>query len=180
MTKHDQEQEQTICPWCMTEIVWDEEIGIEKHCPHCDNELSGYRTVQIGIDRDDEDEDQEDQEPEWDAQDEDDSYGGQQWSEGDEGFRRTNRAWLGVEEKLQQIVDHQEEAPECPSCREYMIEAGKQKINVEPTIHPAVGKPLVQSPFETVIYICPACFNTSAILSDRDREVLVKALSPKE
>ncbi|CAH0117869.1 MULTISPECIES: hypothetical protein [unclassified Paenibacillus] len=40
----------TICPWCQTEIVWDEELGPEEECPHCNNELTGYRTLQIQID----------------------------------------------------------------------------------------------------------------------------------
>lgn len=39
-----------ICPWCDTEIVWDEEIGPEDECPHCNNELKGYRTIQIELD----------------------------------------------------------------------------------------------------------------------------------
>lgn len=42
--------EPTICPWCDTEIVWDEEIGPEEECPHCNNELKGYRTLQLQID----------------------------------------------------------------------------------------------------------------------------------
>ncbi|GGG90858.1 hypothetical protein [Paenibacillus radicis (ex Gao et al. 2016)] len=181
-----EQEQQTICPWCMTEIVWDEEIGPEKHCPHCDNELSGYRTLQIGLDQDDqaEDEDEEDtsDEPEWDAGDEDESYGGNgsAWKDTDQGFRHTNRAWMAVEETLRRVVDEQEEAPECPSCREYMIEAGKQKLNVEPTVHGAVGRPLVQSPIETTLYVCPSCFNTSSILSDKDRERMLKALSPQD
>ncbi len=42
--------ESTVCPWCQTEIVWDEELGPEKHCPHCDNELEGYRTISLNLD----------------------------------------------------------------------------------------------------------------------------------
>jgi DNA-directed RNA polymerase subunit RPC12/RpoP len=52
-----------VCSWCQSEIVWDEEIGPEEHCPHCLNELESaedYRTVNVHIDQDDEgDEDYE-------------------------------------------------------------------------------------------------------------------------
>lgn len=41
--------ETTICPWCHTEIVWDEELGPEEECPYCHNELKGYRTLNINI-----------------------------------------------------------------------------------------------------------------------------------
>ena len=37
-----------MCPWCATEIIWDEELGPEPNCPHCENELGGYRTLSLG------------------------------------------------------------------------------------------------------------------------------------
>lgn len=51
MAKNDQLDNNNVCPWCHSEIVWDEEIGPEEHCPHCSNELSGYRTLQVGIEQ---------------------------------------------------------------------------------------------------------------------------------
>ncbi|MFF2483743.1 hypothetical protein [Paenibacillus sp. NPDC058071] len=173
------EQEQTICPWCMTEIVWDEEIGPEEYCPHCENELSGYRTMQIGMEDEEGDANEED-EREWDAQDEDESYGGG-YKEGEEGFRRTTRSRLAAEETLQSIIDHQEEAPECPSCREYMIEAGKQTVDdsFTPTIHASAGQALLETPFELTLYVCPSCFHTSTLLGYKDREKLLNALNPR-
>lgn len=53
--------EATICPWCQTEIVWDEDIGPEEICPYCNNELKGYRTLNISLGSEDEfDDEQED------------------------------------------------------------------------------------------------------------------------
>ena len=43
---------QQLCPWCDTEIVWDDEIGPEESCPHCGNELGDYKTVTYALDRD--------------------------------------------------------------------------------------------------------------------------------
>ncbi|SFE46885.1 hypothetical protein SAMN05216378_3224 [Paenibacillus catalpae] len=167
-------EEQNICPWCYTEIVWDEEIGPEKHCPHCENELSGYRTMQIGIDRD-----EDDREEDWDEKEEakqDDSYN----EDSNEGFRQLNVSWLAAEQTIRQITDSQDEAPECPTCREFMLEAGKQSVTLQPTIHAATGKPVIQSPFETVTYICPSCFQTSTVLGPEARDQMLALLTPKE
>ncbi|TCN00798.1 hypothetical protein EV294_101248 [Paenibacillus sp. BK033] len=170
-------EEQTICPWCDTEIVWDEEIGPEKHCPHCENELSGYRTMQIGIDRD-----EDEQDDNWDGeqgkqqQPQDDAYD----DDSNEGFRQMNVSWLAAEATIRQITDGQDEAPECPSCREYMLEAGKQTVSLLPTVHAVTGKPIIQSPFETVTYICPSCFQTSTVLGESSRKQMLELLAPKE
>ncbi|MGG4143652.1 hypothetical protein ABEW34_11005 [Paenibacillus algorifonticola] len=175
-------EEQVVCPWCLTEIVWDEEIGPEKHCPHCENELDGYRTLQFGVDND-RDEDDEEEEPEWEQEDGSDQAAGSGWDEADDGFRRTHRDWIGAQGKVQQIINEQEEAPECPSCREYMLEAGKHKIATgffEPTLHPALGQSLLQPPFELKLYVCPSCFHTASQLSGNDREGMLRALASED
>lgn len=167
-------EEQTICPWCDTEIVWDEEIGPEKHCPHCENELSGYRTMQIGIDRD-----EDDQKDNWDEEEEeqqDDAF----HDDANDGFRQMNVSWLAAEATIRQITDSQDEAPECPACREYMLEAGKQSVTLQPTVHAVTGNPVITSPFETVTYICPACFQTSTVLGPEARNQMLALLTPKE
>lgn len=38
-----------ICPWCQTDIIWDEEIGPESVCPHCENELKDYRSLTLDL-----------------------------------------------------------------------------------------------------------------------------------
>jgi len=181
-------KEHDICPWCMTEIVWDEEIGPEKHCPHCENELGGYRTVQIGAESDGiDDSELEDRggeaEDEW--LDDDGSEGSEdaRWLEQDGGFRQSKRSWLAVENVLQEIIDQQEEAPECPSCREYMLETGTQTVEVaqfQPAIVPMTGQAVMEAPFRVVWYVCPACYQTSSLLSAADREAMFKRLAPKE
>ena len=83
-----------ICPWCQTEIVWDDEIGPESVCPHCLNELTEYRTVHVR--RDASIAFEEEPNDEW------------------------NRYTLAAE----RFLDTQEEALECPHCQEYMVFAG--------------------------------------------------------
>jgi len=171
-------EDRTICPWCQTEIVWDEEIGPESHCPHCDNELSGYRTVKIGIDptndrseQDDEDEDEES----W--QDEE---------QGDEGadlatYINRSREHLALEETVERLLDQQEEVPECPSCREYMLAAGKETVGSSPaftsTIVPGLDVELLPAPFEIIRYVCPACFTMQSKLAKAEQDRLVHLLA---
>lgn len=177
-------EEQQICPWCLTEITWDEEIGPETHCPHCENELGGYRTVNIGIDNtqtdDDEDSYEEDME-EWNPSEEDDSEA--DWAAEQEGFRGATRGMLAAEGVIQRIVDEQLEAPECPNCREFMLESGTQTIGGEdftPAVPQALGSPLLPTPFRVVWYICPSCFTVSSQLSIQDREAMMGALTEQE
>jgi len=184
-------EEQVVCPWCATEIIWDEEFGPEENCPHCENELSGYRTMQFGIGEDDEvteDNDVQVKAEEWsdDYEEENDDKldnKHKKWLEQGEGYRNTNSALLAIEGSLQNIFDDQEEVPECPSCREYMLEAGTQKFNEQnfvSTVAPSVGGPILPTPFEVKWYVCPACFHTASLLSNKDREVLINRLTPKE
>lgn len=54
--------EHEICPWCQTEITWDEEIGPETICPHCANELGNYRTLNVDLAADEDELDDEETE----------------------------------------------------------------------------------------------------------------------
>ncbi|WP_274649362.1 hypothetical protein [Paenibacillus humicola] len=168
-------EEHVICPWCQTEIVWDEEIGPEKNCPHCENELSGYRTVQLGIDGIDLDEDEEEEEERTDAE-ETDEHG-----EGDfADLRSFHRSQFVFEEVASRIIEEQDEAPECPVCREFMLEAGLQTVEESrfaPRTTAALGEPVVTAPFRVVWYVCPACFHTESKLAYPERERLVRLLS---
>ncbi|RCW41807.1 hypothetical protein [Paenibacillus prosopidis] len=176
--------EHVICPWCLTEIVWDEELGPEELCPHCGSELSNYRSVQLGLESDEQQEDLE-EEYEEEAHEEEDyeSTDHKRWLEQGEGYRSGSIARIAVESTVQRIVDDQEEAPECPACREYMIKAGIQTIGDQhftPAIAPAIGGPVLTAPFQIEMYVCPACFNTSSLLSQRDREQMLERLTPSE
>src|SRR5690606_37434646 len=116
-------EEQVVCQWGLSEIIWDEELGPETHCPHCENELGCYRTMQIGIENDEDNasvsrveeseewvDDEEEEELPQDTRELDDN----------EGFRNSNLKWIAAESTIQRIISEQEEAPECPVCREYM------------------------------------------------------------
>lgn len=170
------EQDQ-VCPWCQTEIVWDEELGPEKVCPHCENELDGYRTVSFGVDRDDlpDGEDEEEQVT-------DDAAAARQraFDEfGADSFRPLNARLIALEGKLEAMLNEQEEVPECPSCREYMLETGRQAIGAEgfkPTVHAAVRRTILNPPFELVWYVCPNCSEMHSRLAPADREKLLSRI----
>ncbi|CAM3998859.1 hypothetical protein L1N85_14420 [Paenibacillus alkaliterrae] len=201
-------EEHVICPWCLTEIVWDEEIGPEKHCPHCDNELSAYRTIELGYDEDEVEADEyeravqtlkasdaqkaakqhqgnwlEDEVSEEEDEDDSDHPNHKRWTEQGDGFRSADSSRFAVEEKVQRILDDQDEVPECPSCREYMLEAGTQTVNdqqFEPKFAPSIVGPVLTTPFQLTLYVCPSCFQTSTWLSQKDRDHLLARLAPND
>jgi hypothetical protein len=176
--------EHVICPWCLTEIVWDEELGPEELCPHCGSELSNYRTVQLGMGSDEQQDDLEEEYEEESLDEEDDERTDhKRWLEQGEGYRSGNIARFAVESTVQRIVDDQEEAPECPACREYMIKAGIQTIGDQqftPAVAPAIDGPVLTAPFQVEMYVCPTCFHTSSLLSRQDREKMLERLTPSE
>lgn len=174
-------EEQQICPWCLTEITWDEEIGPEPNCPHCENELGGYRTMSIGIDGNDGDdgslEDEESDElSEWNDTADDSEA---DWAAEQEGYRGATRSMLAAEGIIQRVIDEQLEAPECPNCREYMLEAGEQVVGdgFTPFVPKAAGISILPPPFRIIWYVCPSCFATSSQLGLTDREALIERLS---
>lgn len=207
-------EEHVICPWCLTEIVWDEEIGPEKHCPHCDNELSAYRTVELGYDEDEVESDEyeravqalkasdakkdnqqqngtsasrdnglDEEEYEEEEDDYSDDPNHKRWIEKGDGYRSADSARFAVEETVQRILDDQDEVPECPVCRQYMIEAGAQLVSdrhFESRIAPSLGGPVLMTPFKLTLYVCPACYHTSSLLSQADRDQMIKRLTPNE
>ncbi|WP_028611962.1 hypothetical protein [Paenibacillus harenae] len=185
-------KEQVICPWCLTEIVWDEEIGPEQHCPHCENELSAYRSLELGGSGEEEQEEYVERSQTasarssaWSEEDGEDDSGmdHDSWLKQGQGYRSADKSWLAIEHSLQGITDDQDEVPECPACREYMLEAGMQLVgeqHFEPRIAPSINGPVLTAPFKLITYICPACFHTSALLSKEDRERMIKRLTPNE
>ncbi|WP_019912340.1 hypothetical protein [Paenibacillus sp. HW567] len=176
--------ETTVCPWCHTEIVWDEEFGPEDTCPHCNNELSGYRTVTLGVDDlEDEDEpevaDESDDEAVsddnlWDDEDKDSvvpifntlvQFGD------DYDLKR-------YEASVAAILAAQLEAPECPQCHELMLLSGKQQVaGFEPSSPEALGGPVLKPPFALNVFVCPSCFHVQHSLAQEDRIQLVRNLS---
>ncbi len=167
-----------VCPWCSSEIIWDEELGPEKYCPHCNNELGNYRSLQVGADEEMDEEEESEQEDQSDDQlwkDEEDNTAS--WMEDDIGYRTANRNSLAMDSTVQKILDDQDEMPECPSCREFMLEVGVQKIKIEPTISPVIQQSMLGDEFSAVWYVCPSCFHTSSLLVPSERLALVQKLA---
>ncbi|NQX59326.1 hypothetical protein [Paenibacillus qinlingensis] len=159
--------EEVVCPWCQTEIVWDPEIGPEEECPHCFNELNDYRSIDLKVK-------QTGQklrfnEQEYAESDEDLSLA---WDDSDEPLDKYG-------EKVQQLTDEQEEAPECSSCHEFLLLAGTEVTSgasFTPSIPKTLGSAFLTGPFTTDVYVCPSCFRVEKVLSDTDRLLMVERI----
>lgn len=175
--------EATICPWCQTEIVWDQELGPEEECPYCHNELDGYRTLTFNVDSDDSesgeglDEYQEDGE------------GGHAHTHSNSGrgaahlFHEAGHDPLVYETAVEKLLDTQDVVPECPHCREYMIFSGHHTLDgdgFKAAILPGYVKPLLQSKLQYNVFICPSCFHISQFLEDKGRLPFMKAVSKED
>lgn len=178
--------EPTICPWCQTEIVWDEEIGPEEHCPHCENELKGFRTLSIALEGDDAEESAEDAYD--DPEEESGSLNMPLWGTEDgtvPAIRtldkyRDDHDLMAYEESVEKILDHQEETPECFQCREYMLHAGTQTVNGEgftPAVAEGLKNALLKPPFTLDMYVCPGCFQVQYTLAEDERLRLIQELA---
>ncbi|WP_110933620.1 hypothetical protein [Paenibacillus bouchesdurhonensis] len=176
--------ETTICPWCQTEIVWDEELGAEEECPYCHNELKGYRTLNIQLGNEEELEDE--------AELEDGAQDAGYWEESDsthlEAIRRVESFVAGggdllaYESGVEKVLDGQDEVPECPHCREYMLHVGQQSItdgSFEPVVPKGMSSPLLFNPMKLNVYVCSACFSVSRFLAEEDRNSLIRTVSEK-
>lgn len=167
---------QTICPWCESNIIWDEEIGPEKYCPHCDNEISGYRTLEFEAGFANEDEEQHEHDEHVAADD-------SEWDDDDQGILRSTRE-IAANSQIQSMLNEQFEMPECANCREYMLEAGEQIIGKDgeftPVTAPNSGQPIVSSPMKVIWYVCPSCYRTDSYLSLQDRKQMLDALSDEQ
>lgn len=91
---------------------------------------------------------------------------------------------IQYEQGVQKQLDHQEEVPECPNCREFMILAGTQAAtqdNFLPVANAVSGEgALLSPPFKVLTYICSGCFQVQYSLSEDDRLRLIQNLSAQE
>lgn len=180
--------ETVVCPWCQTEIVWDEEIGPEEECPHCQNELNQYRTINIGLDADDEELEPEVIAPSY-ANDEMEGPLQPFWERdvisATPAIRaldkyETSHDLMNYEEMVEKVLDEQEEAHECPHCHEYMLLAGQQQVTdsgFQPFEFKALQSSILNTPFTVDLYICSGCFHIQTSLSEEDRLRIVDKLS---
>jgi hypothetical protein len=177
--------ETTVCPWCDTEIVWDEEFGPEDTCPHCNNELKGYRTISVSS-ADLEDELPEEEAPKDEAVSDDDLWGDIDKDSVVPIFNtleqyRDEYDLNRYEASVSAIIAEQEEAPECPQCHELMLFAGAQPVtDFKPSSPAAFGAAVLKSPFSLNIHVCPSCFHVQQSLAHADRVQLVRNLSTQD
>jgi len=177
-----------ICPWCQSEIIQEPGQEPDKFCPVCDNELSGYRTLQFGLG---EDEDEDKEETEY-VEEEAAVYGRTPLRgltedldgldlEGDGDLRAKDEDLLRYEDTVEAILDEQEFVPECPQCREYMLETGKHVVRAaefEPKRPRRLrGAAIMEAPFAMTLYMCPSCFTMAQMLSEEDRSRIGDNLS---
>jgi hypothetical protein len=143
----------TVCPWCQTEIVWDEEVGPEETCPHCFNELNDYRSLHVHLDGDD-----------------------LELTDDDDDLTELN----GYEAAVKKRLEQQEDGMECVRCQDEMVLAGAMKVEEGqfvpvPSSDSAPG--FLKPPFRMNMFVCPSCFQVSYSLSDEDRVRLVNQWS---
>ncbi|MFC5402738.1 hypothetical protein [Cohnella soli] len=175
-----------ICPWCQSEILQEDGQEPEKYCPICDNELDGYRTLRVDIG---EDEDEDEEETEAFEADQDgvgvtigiDDEENLDWVDDEESLAEPNDELLRFEEMVEQLVDEQELVPECPQCREYMLETGEQLVSADhfrPRAFEALdGDHPMEAPFTLTMYVCPSCFTVQSMLGDAHRHQIIRKLS---
>jgi hypothetical protein len=164
-----------VCPWCQSEIPRAEGQEPDKRCPVCDNELGGYRTVRVRLDRT--------AEEEADAAEEDvPADPGEEaidWPEDGEWGEREEEL-LQLEETVERLLDGQENAPECPQCHEYMLETGEWTVQpgeFRPRMTQALGMPVLPVPFAVTTYLCPSCFTVHLALDETSRIEVIRRLS---
>jgi hypothetical protein len=167
-----------ICPWCDTEIIWDEEIGPEEVCPHCLIELTDYRKLDIELGRGgseefDTDLDDEDEfDPDSELEDE--------WEH--EEDPEASAAVMAYEEAIDRQLGAQDEQLECFHCQEPMIAAGHRHVGegFESIAIAGTGTPIMPGPFRVKLFVCPACFRTEQLLDDEERAAWMERLSQNQ
>ncbi|WP_307348942.1 hypothetical protein [Paenibacillus polymyxa] len=95
-------------------------------------------------------------------------------------FEESGADLMAYEQGAEQILDRQDEVLECSQCGEYMLHAGSQTVTregFEPSMSPALGKPILDLPFVLNVYVCPSCFHVQHTLSENDRLRMLEKLS---
>ncbi|MFD2671296.1 hypothetical protein [Marinicrinis sediminis] len=155
-----------VCPWCQSELVWDEEIGPEEVCPFCENDLRDYRTVRLSSDEVQEETiaaKKAEEEEQWDEE----TMALLESLEVDQQTETVDQ----YDEGIQQLLMEQEEVLLCNSCQSEMIWAGTEEVKAK-RFNPrqmADGTPLVALPFRKDIHLCPHCFELKEVMNREDR-----------
>ncbi|MEX2460279.1 MAG: hypothetical protein WD469_03085 [Paenibacillaceae bacterium] len=179
-----EQNETQVCPWCAMEIIWDPEFGPEEECPHCLNELKGYRSLPLGTaieHESDLEHDNEDVESDAEAVDVEllDTDTDMDDRDDYESMLAESKAKDTYHEGVMQCLDTQLEVPECFRCQELMLLAGVQKEDSSrfiPEIPVSLGQSFLPKSFELQLYVCPSCFTTESMLSPADRERMMQVI----
>lgn len=194
----DSTNKSQVCPWCQTEIVWDPEIGPEDTCPHCLNELGGYRSLKLKLADD-----------ELSLEEEEESQGHSHHGRHDHGHHHDHDHHEhvhshdddddGLEEEMDLLddytveaepdeyaervvdcMDQQEYAPECSNCHELMLHAGVRtagSADYRPTVPAPLGEAFLKGPYELDVFLCPSCFKTEEYLTKAAKENVIQVFS---
>ncbi|HEY0827568.1 MAG TPA: hypothetical protein VGE40_05700, partial [Bacilli bacterium] len=141
-------------------------------CPHCFNELDGYRSIHVGLKKplDTITLEEEALRKKWLEDDEDDELYDldQELVELETGYENL----LAYEENLLPFLMAQEYSMECTICRESMVYAGEQKVpgnQFIAAVPEGVTEPFLSAPFTVKVHVCPTCFKMEHSLSEEDR-----------
>lgn len=170
------DSQNAICPWCQTEIVWDEELGPEEQCPHCLNELSDYRSVNV-LGTDDENGayvDEEEDEDEVTVESPVESSASTALGSDD------LYTISSYEAASRHLMDRQDVYTDCGVCGVEMLHMG--------TLEPAglaklpegmseLQPPLLGGKLELDAFVCPTCFRVETKLTDLARMKFVQQLT---
>ncbi|MFS1511517.1 hypothetical protein VQL36_03635 [Chengkuizengella sp. SCS-71B] len=179
------EENSKVCPWCDTEIVWDQEIGKEEHCPHCLNELGNYRTMNVEIDQEEEEYEvknktkniKQDENKENGSTPTLDSFISQMETE------PKSEDLLQYEQGVYHYRRKQEESFECSNCHDFMLLVGDHEVKKDdfiPYIPVSQVQGVLQAPYKMNLYICPSCFEMKAVLSEQARISMMNALKNQQ
>lgn len=80
------------------------------------------------------------------------------------------------EENVKKRLNEQEESPECPQCREWMLYAGDRRIGGSEFRPADPREPVLEAPFVLKVYVCPSCYQVQQLLAEDDRTRMIRAL----
>ena len=137
-----------ICPWCQTEIVWDEEEGPGTECPNCFNELGDYRTLTVELEG-------------IESGEAPDLY----------GYEQKAKAYLDHQDP-EQTLDCERCEEAMIASGELRWEAGAFRPLAVPGL-----PPFLEGPVRVQVHVCPACFQVKMMLPEDIRMRIIQKLS---
>jgi hypothetical protein len=138
------EEQTQICPWCQTEIVWDPEFGVEEYCPHCTNELKGYRTMELDLDSDVENDEAE---------------------ELTAAYEEAAEEYVFAQEEVKVCT-------QCQSNMIFTGQQEISAAQFKTFVPSGMDRPFLSAPFALDAFTCPNCFQLSYQLDEKSKQKL--------